>query len=1367
MATTRSTRSRSLSGRGDVGGDLLGGVPREGRGERVLREGVDVAYGFFDGSALRNPEGPGGFGYLLVVEKPHPMVLGAGAVYVGETVTNNVAEYCGVEGLLGCALECRVRRLFVVGDAEVVIEQNSRAGGRRDCFRRRAVVLREWRERVQRLVGRFEGGVSFHHVNRERNGVADKWARLGSRIQGLGIRWRRGMEVPDPRLELSSVGVGTWLGIAKSVVGVSGVVLDVNGGERMVGGPGGSVEGEGEAGAAVEGVGSESEGDQAESDQEVVWPEVVSMHGEWPVGWEAIDRVSAKECQESVFLLWEFVPNAFAELWMSCLARVLLWWEEGRKERRKRDRALKWFLVLPSLLLRKVRGGQRGWSSLHVRFAAWEAGEYGKLVRWWLNDRGNVKDWVPVGRGGDLAGSARVVEQLVAQGEISRAVRRATSLGVASTSNQAVVDQLREKHPSRHQPIPPRAAFEGGRESPSMSVRMLEVLRSLPKKGAPGLSGWRNEYLRVLLRPCREGLARSVVKRVDVFANAWVNGELPPWWYELMCRVRCVALVKKECAEDEVPDCRPIAVGEVWRRAIHKAVALKVRQQAEGVFCPQQVAVGVSGGMSKMVFGLRLLLEVHPEWSMVKVDLKNAFNEVDRVKVLLELARFEDLRGLLRVMHATLLPEAEVFFYGVKGGKLIKAPFTSQAGVQQGDALSCIAMCAVLHRAIKEADETLVAVGGACRGCMDDVVMVGPSSVLKEVVERYKARVSEWVGASVSVVKSGQFSPSGEPVDVEWLKESVWEREGSSKGYGLSVLGIPVGDEVYVRGHLGDKGDRIVSKFRKISSVLRDGHLQSLWTILYYSFSAQFLFWVQHLWGEGVREVSGRVDREIAAIVQEVLGVSIDALTWSRIRLPASVGGLGVRSLVEWGPAAYVGTFFQSVSSFLDDSCGLNRGFFPQLQGVFGSSFLAVGVTEGWWRVFLQGGSPTARAYEEAWGCLRGLVGGNVKEGNLLASPAADVRIGKHIQRGYQRLLTETREGVLRDRVEGMVGELPTQDSRRLAWKNVDAFSRMWVGAWPCADCYLSNSEFREVATTYLGLASPVCVGLVGQSIGTTGRRVDAAGFALTTASVSGDGWRKQHDELKWVIAEMARSAGVSTEVEVYGLFAPYISRQPRDGRVKERQLQGMVPDLLLELGGRSTLWDVKTLHCGSSTYQWGVRNPRTQTRAVDRREGKVAEQCHADAVSIDEELNRVAQGVKGPVLKKLEEFGRVKGLVFGAFGEVSGSVVALVRALGDMAARRSSRELGVDDPRGMGRSLEWVFRRRLAMVGWRGLVRLRLSRARFVGSLGDIARRRRGGGSARRGEEVRRLGAGLEDWAVQRGLDRGRRFGGRGGEAG
>jgi hypothetical protein len=75
-------------------------------------------------------------------------------------------------------------------------------------------------------------------------------------------------------------------------------------------------------------------------------------------------------------------------------------------------------------------------------------------------------------------------------------------------------------------------------------------------------------------------------------------------------------------------------------------------------------------------------------------------------------------------------------------------------------------------------------------------------------------------------------------------------------------------------------------------------------------------------------------------------------------------------------------------------------------------------------------------------------------------------------------------------------------------------------------------------------------------------------GHCLGNLSVPGDGWKTQHDCLKWRIVEDAREMGARMGPQVGGLFAaciPQVGRRRFDN-LPIRKRQGLVPDFMFYL---------------------------------------------------------------------------------------------------------------------------------------------------------------------------------------------------------
>ena len=125
----------------------------------------------------------------------------------------------------------------------------------------------------------------------------------------------------------------------------------------------------------------------------------------------------------------------------------------------------------------------------------------------------------------------------------------------------------------------------------------------------------------------------------------------------------------------------------------------------------------------------------------------------------------------------------------------------------------------------------------------------------------------------------------------------------------------------------------------------------------------------------------------------------------------------------------------------------------------------------------------------------------------------------------------------------------------------------------------------------HMGLCHVTREGKVsGQRVADARYVLDRHGASLTTAPLPGDGWRTQHDALKWRIFGDAKEMGARCRVEVYGLFATCM---PQDGRalaagMPPRKGQGLVPVFLftlpLDAPERKILFEFKTPHYGSTT---------------------------------------------------------------------------------------------------------------------------------------------------------------------------------------
>ena len=210
------------------------------------------------------------------------------------------------------------------------------------------------------------------------------------------------------------------------------------------------------------------------------------------------------------------------------------------------------------------------------------------------------------------------------------------------------------------------------------------------------------------------------------------------------------------------PDVRPVAIGEVEVRAVGRAMAADAAEDFADTLAPQQLAVGIPGGISVLIFGTRCMLEMRPRFVVVRLDLRNGFNAVSRAVMLRRMAEQPRLAHLVPFMHALLHAPTDLFvsvaqrlFSGAAGA----TRGDSSEGTQQGFAISSGGFSVAIHPELRALDEELAPFGGAARAIMDDAYAIGPPEVVFPALERFAAALRTATALEVQQAKYACWSP--------------------------------------------------------------------------------------------------------------------------------------------------------------------------------------------------------------------------------------------------------------------------------------------------------------------------------------------------------------------------------------------------------------------------------------------------------------------------------------------------------------------------------------------------------------------------------------------------------------------------------
>jgi len=946
---------------------------------------------------------------------------------------------------------------------------------------------------------------------------------------------------------------------------------------------------------------------------------------------------------------------------------------------------------------------------------------------------------------------------LIAKGQQGRAQRMLESRGLGNLADPAIISQLQAKHPVR------RREFSARLSDPPAATGALEVhleakYLGLSKLAGTGPSGYRNEYLTALAGWFEDSRARDALGLHERFANEYVNGRLPPWFSYLWSTVRLVAPVKKAPeVPNQTPDVRPVGIGEPRRVACVSQVMEDWKGTFAGKLWPHQVAIGVPSGVHVLGIGLRMALEAHPEWVLLKLDLINAFNEMSRAAVLDSIAEgfdgdFADLAPLFQ----TSLAFKSMIVLG--DASRSPAPFDSEEGMQQGSGEGPAGFCLGMHPDLVDADQQLAPHGGCAKADMDDTYLFGPLEQVLSTAVRFGNRLRERTGIQLNVGKSALHSRnpardfarlSSDPEYASLFKIGCLDGVDPSldaygRGFGIIACGVPIGDEPFLQHFVDSKVDAALEQIQTTSQLLRGVHHQSAWVQTLACLRPKLDFLAQTCHGPHVSAALQRFDDAVLAAAGASACLPLHQFAGRharRLALPARLFGCGLRRVSTVAPAAFAGTLCRIAPMLIHRQLEERQsvGFLDaQLSHVF-----QAGSFDSEWEPhrfdgLLASRCSTGLALASCWESMMAAHveahGGALPESGPLSvqAGAAGTEDSKVLSKP-QHAFTEAMELAVYDQLDLEYKGLPPSSPERQAWLNLDRFSTQWVTALPSPTLgwVLGNDVFPEIVAAYLALPSPACAPLVGQRVGRYSDVLDPLGVKLATLSLPGDGWRVRHDELKHLIDRDIQSHGLPCSCEVFGLFAPLL---PQASRLEwmaapARKRQGMVPDYLATLPeGFEALLELKVIGAGPSHY---ARDEVRRGYAVEARAASVPQESRNKALRLDHQHCGSPEGTPGPVTQKLASYGRIRGLVFGAFGEASPDVHELAEVLATSSASRQWVRMGSRDPLEAAATLKRTLYRSWGLMAVRAQARLKLAGLSHVGTGASAARARRSGATA------------------------------------
>jgi hypothetical protein len=746
---------------------------------------------------------------------------------------------------------------------------------------------------------------------------------------------------------------------------------------------------------------------------------------------------------------------------------------------------------------------------------------------------------------------------------------------------------------------------------------------------------------------------------------------------------------------------------------------------------PEQVAVGVKAGLEKMALVIQQHMAVEPQHVIIKFDFKNAYNTISRAETLRQLEASEELMDLAPLFWATHSPSSEI--EGIRT--------RSAEGLRQGAPIASVAFCATIQPDIRWAREQLKATGGVVFFDMDDGYAIGKQAVTFRIAKELASRLEHRCGIEMQPTKSEAYRRDGNALErflqehQEYQYRTGRDREGNR---GIKVAGIPMGTEEYINEAIASKVQQACETIKTMTQALLPKTAQGL--------TAMLVYCAQPLLNYEMRTVDPSItmphlkkfDKALLQAAEQATGVSMEGpeatpYAAERLRLPKRMFGGGIRNQEQVAAAAYVGMLTEALHAMADvtiqvgtDNGILRKGLHPAL----GARLMGEDEDENkpYEHLIRRSNTEIGRRLEGLWAELQARVG-NTSDTVLeqLAESAGTDGRGTKLDK-MQKRLTEVLDDHNYECLEGKI--LAEGGEAQRHWMSLNRYSTQFVGSIPMGPRFaITNAQLRVAYEMYYNTKFKEGSHLTGKTIETGVRKghhkMDEYGHNLTSTAGK-DMTDIRHDGIKWCISDLMADAGLRFECEAFNLFAAHMRQRDEDGRAA-RSRQGLVPDFILyQRGAQARLMDVKTISRCESRY--GGPIPETRALPVKRRQGAVTAEYRRKAREADVKYNGTIPGREGPIERQLSTYGRVHGLVAGAYGEMSSDVEDLVQLCAAASARNNWRSMGARNEKEAKAALVERARKRVGIEAVRGHAMLKLDRLRQETAGGDTrqARKRR-----------------------------------------
>ena len=375
-------------------------------------------------------------------------------------------------------------------------------------------------------------------------------------------------------------------------------------------------------------------------------------------------------------------------------------------------------------------------------------------------------------------------------------------------------------------------------------------------------------------------------------ATCIAEGKLPKSACKLLSSARLIALPKAS------GDVRPIAIGEVLRQVTAKAICCQLKKSLSAFFAPIQHGVATDNGSELVVNHIRLLLEFNKDWTILKTDVKNAFNSIRRSHLLQKVYEsFPQIYNHVSQMYSDI--SSLVYTNGKRVSIL-----SSEEGIHQGDPLGPALFSIAIQSSLLEVQRANPNV--TCLAYLDDVFILGPVDAVVAASADLRSSFSP-IGLVIQDKKCELFiSEVSPPCDVSFPVSSD----------GVIILGIPIGNSSFISTVCTDcaqSGSLLCEELLQLEDT------QSALLLLRYCHINRLCHLLRSIPPQDLSHAAVIHDRQTRTAFTKLLNIDeMTAEPWAQATLPVRYGGFGMTPATHLSPIAFASGWAHSFHVLLD-----------------------------------------------------------------------------------------------------------------------------------------------------------------------------------------------------------------------------------------------------------------------------------------------------------------------------------------------------------------------------------------------------------------------------------------------------------------